>query len=87
MTSYHEKRMRDLVKRMRPENGDIILVRRWDGMTDDDQTKILKILERRLNPKLSGVVCIFVDSLGDVRLLSDEAMRKLGWQRIEDAEA
>jgi hypothetical protein len=76
--------MRDLVKRMRPENGDIILVRRWDGMTEDDEVYIIDMLKRRLNPSLDGVVCIFVDSLGDVRLLDEETMANMGWVRVDE---
>ena len=84
MTNYREDRIGNILKRMRPENGDIILVKRWPNMTDDDQKRIIEVIKNRLNPSLEGVVCIFVDSLGDVRLLDEKVMGNLGWFRKDE---
>ncbi len=72
------------VKRIKVEDGDIILVRKWKGMTKEDKKSITKTLQARLKHSSYGVTLLFVDSLGDLRTMNERQMLNHGWGRVRN---
>lgn len=70
------------IKQLTPQDGDIILVRKWEGFEPGDRERLGKLLQKNLS-RLSNVTLIFVESLSDVRLLNEKQMREHGWERIQ----
>lgn len=75
--AYYKKRLSNFIKLVRPRDGDIVLVKRWKGITKEDEEYILDMFKRRLHSGDEGIICIFVDSLSDVRLLDRRVMYNL----------
>ena len=71
------------VKRLKIENGDVIVIRKWVGMTTEDKESISKTLQDRLRHSSYGVTLLFVDSISDVRTMNEQQMRNNGWKRAD----
>jgi hypothetical protein len=71
------------IRRIQVENGDVIVVRKWQGMTQDDKENITKTLQDRLRHSSYGVTLLFVDSLSDVRTMNEKQMLNNGWARVK----
>ncbi len=69
------------VKRLKIENGDVIVIRKWAGMTKEDKENISKTLQDRLRHSSYGVTLLFVDSISDVRTMNEKQMLSHGWKR------
>ena len=78
-----KKRALKEVKNIKVENGDVIVVRKWKGMTKDDQEHITETLQSRLRHSSYGVTLLFVDSLSDVRTMNEKQMLNNGWVKVK----
>jgi hypothetical protein len=68
-------------KGLRPDDGDILVIRTWPGFSNTDHEIIVKALNENIK---ADIVTLFVKSLSSVRLLSERQLNAVGLQRIEN---
>ena len=70
------------VKHLLAKNGDVFVLRQFDGLTND---LVDQVVESIINVGLKDSIVILVPKLSDLKVLSEEKMNAHGWFRQQES--